>query len=106
VDYAESELRDAIEVAGQTCHDRFGSLELDGCRIALIHSDDAGLFRETITGGKYALVCYGHTHVAEMHREGDTLVLNPGALYRAKTHTLAIVELPGLQVTSVKLDRA
>lgn len=104
VDRQEKALRDAIEVAGQTCHGRFGSLELSGCRIALLHSDDARLFRETITGGEFALVCYGHTHVAEMHKEGPTRVLNPGALYRASQHTLAIVDLPELAVTSVEVN--
>lgn len=105
VDHQENALRDAIEASGHTCHERFGSLELAGCRIALLHSDDGRLFRDTIAGGEYALVCYGHTHVPEMHQEGPTLVLNPGALYRAKAHTLAIVELPELTVTSVDVDR-
>jgi putative phosphoesterase len=105
VDYNEEELREAIEVAGQTCHGRFGALELAGCPIALIHSDDGGLFRETIASGKYALVCYGHTHVADEQVHGSTLVLNPGALHRAKVHTFAVVELPKLKVEHVALER-
>lgn len=98
VDRNELALRQAIEAAGQTCHGRFGDLTLAGCRIALVHSDDHALFRRTIGSGGYDLVCYGHTHVAEHHREGRTLVLNPGALYRASPHTLAIVTLPELDV--------
>lgn len=91
----------AISAAGQTCHQRFGSLELGGVKIALLHSDDWALFDETIESGTYDLVCYGHTHVAEQHRAGRTLVLNPGALYRATPHTFAVVELPGLDVRHV-----
>ena len=77
------ELRAAIVQAGQTCHGRFGDLTLGGRRIALIHSDDARLFRQVCTCGEYDLVCYGHSHLAEQHAEGNTLILNPGALYRA-----------------------
>jgi uncharacterized protein len=99
--YEQAELRAAIEAAGLTCHGRFGEVELGGRGIALIHSDDARLFRATIAGGKYDLVCYGHTHEAESHREGKSLVLNPGALFRATPHTIALVELTTLEVTIV-----
>ena len=91
-------LRQAIEAAGQTCHGRLGELTLAGSRIALVHSDDHALFRRTVACGDYDLVCYGHTHAAEHHRQGRTLVLNPGALYRANPHTLAIITLPDLEV--------
>jgi putative phosphoesterase len=93
----------AIGAAGKQCHERFGVLLLEGRRIALIHSDDARLFRQTITCGKFDLVCYGHTHHAEQHREGNTLVLNPGALYRATPHSIAIVELETMEATIVPL---
>lgn len=84
---------------GLTCHDRFGTLERADRRIAFLHSDDASRFRQTITSGEFDLVCYGHTHRAESHREGETLVLNPGALHRANPHTFATVELETLEIT-------
>jgi putative phosphoesterase len=40
---AAHELEQAIRAAGQTCHGRFGSLELGGVRIALLHGDDGRL---------------------------------------------------------------
>ena len=95
------ELRSAIAAAGQTCHERFGDLELAGRKIALIHSDDARLFRQVTTSGEYDLVCYGHTHQAEQHRAGKTLVLNPGALYRAAPHSIAVVDLAQLDATII-----
>jgi hypothetical protein len=90
-------LRQAIERAGQTCHGRFGSLELAGVKIALLHGDDQRLLDQTIAEGRHHLVCHGHTHVPRKEIIGDTLVLNPGALYRANPHTLALVELPTLR---------
>jgi uncharacterized protein len=87
------ELELAIKAAGQTYHGRFGSIELNGVKIALLHGDDSWLLRETIADGEHHLVCHGHTHVPRNERIGNTLVLNPGALYRADPHTIAIVDL-------------
>jgi putative phosphoesterase len=105
VDIDEDELREAITRCRQTCHGRFGLLEREGRRIAWLHSDDQRLFRQTIESQEYDLVCYGHTHVPEQHFQGRTLVLNPGALYRATPHTLAVVRLPALEVSSVIVPR-
>lgn len=103
VDYDENRLRSAISAAGQTCHERFGSLALAGRRIAFLHGDDSALLRESTCSGKWDLVCHGHTHIAKQQLVGPTLVLNPGALYRANPHSLAVVELPSLEVTAVKV---
>jgi putative phosphoesterase len=96
-------LRSAIEQAGLNCYGSFGQLELAGRRIALLHSDDAKLFRRVCASDEYDLVCYGHTHHAEQHRKGKTLILNPGALYRATPHSLAVVELAAMEATIVPL---
>lgn len=87
VDDDEAPLRGMIEES-----------EIAGCRIAFLHSDDQALFRRTIDSGAWRLVCYGHTHKAEQHWDGPTLVLNPGAVYRASPHSIAVVELPSLNV--------
>jgi uncharacterized protein len=103
VDYDQAELRAAIAAAGQTCCDEFGDLTIAGTRIALLHSHDARRFQQVTTSGDWALVCYGHTHQAEQHTLGDTLILNPGALYRATPHSLAIVELPQCEADIISL---
>jgi uncharacterized protein len=92
-----------IQAAGQTCHGLFGDLEFDGVRVALLHSHDRRHFREAIDGGEYRLVCYGHTHVAAVDRHGDTLVVNPGAIYRANPHSIAVVDLPAVAATIIEL---
>jgi putative phosphoesterase len=103
VDYDGNSLGHAIEAAGGVCYGRFGELELAGRKIAFLHSDDGALFRQTIACGKYDLVCYGHTHQAESHQAGPTWVLNPGALFRASPHSLAIVDLPAMEITNVRV---
>ena len=97
-DHEWSELRAAIEQVEQNCHDEFGEIELAGCKIALVHGHDHRRSQEAVNSQKYQLVCYGHTHVPEEHYEGKTLVLNPGALFRANPRTIAIVEVPSLEV--------
>jgi putative phosphoesterase len=104
VDHDEGALSQAIEESGQTCHGRFGSLILAGWKVAWLHSDDHELFEETVESGDWDLVCYGHTHVAEQHLERRTLVLNPGALFRASPRTLAIVDLADMQIRHIAVE--
>jgi putative phosphoesterase len=102
-DLEPAKLAKAIAAAGQTCHGEFGELTLAGKRIALLHSHDGKRFRRTLDSGEWDLVCYGHTHVATIDRYGPTLALNPGALYRANPHSIAVVDLPKLEATIVPL---
>jgi uncharacterized protein len=102
-DYDAHPLSDAIELAGQTSHGLSGTIEIAGRRIAVLHGHDHRHFRETIASQEFDLVCYGHTHLAEFHYEGRTMVLNPGALFRANPHTFAVVELPTQSVTMIEV---
>lgn len=96
-------LRMAIERAGKICHEEFGDLEIEGVRLALLHSHDRRLLVASIGSGRYRTVCYGHTHVAVIEHHGDTLAINPGAIYRAQPHSVAVLELPQNTATIVKL---
>jgi putative phosphoesterase len=102
-DENRAELKAAIEAAGQKCHSDFGDITLAGVRIALLHSHNRRKFQQTCNSGEFRLVCYGHTHVAAIDQRGDTLVLNPGAIYRANPHSIAVVELPAVRATIVEL---
>jgi putative phosphoesterase len=103
VDYDVHVLRAAIDAAGQTCHGLCGDLILAGARVGFLHGHDGKLFEKMIASGDWQLICYGHTHVAERHQEGPTWVLNPGALYRADPHSLAVVDLPDLEIHQITL---
>jgi hypothetical protein len=103
VDYDVYELRAAIQAAGQTCHGLCGDLTLAGVRIGLLHGHDGARLQQMIASGKWQLICYGHTHVAERHQAGPTWVLNPGALYRANPHSLAVVDLQDMAIQHVTL---
>ncbi|QGJ71594.1 Phosphoesterase [Planctomycetales bacterium 10988] len=103
VDSDLNSLRYSIEKAGGICHGEFGEIEVGEQKIAFMHSHDARRFQQVSNSGQYDLLCYGHTHQKEHHRVNKTLILNPGALFRAASHTLAIVELPQLEITTLTL---
>ena len=97
VDYNEVDLREAIAQSRLKCHGRFGELTLGQWKLAFLHGDDQPLLCEAIEGGRYDLVCHGHTHVARQARQGKTLILNPGAMYRANPHSIAVVDAATLR---------
>jgi len=103
VDDDESGLRWVVEDQGSTFHGRVGRIELEGKHIAVIHGDDHAALQTAIRSGEFELVCTGHTHRRELRREGQTLVLNPGALHRANPKSFAVVDWPQGDVTFVDL---
>lgn len=104
VDRSPVELTHAIKDRGQQCHGYFGRLEADGAKVGFLHGHQRFEFEEAVGSGEYDIVCYGHTHVAESHTVKETLVLNPGALFRANPHSFAVVTLPSLKVEQVDLN--
>lgn len=103
-DYNQTELAQEIAQQSQhTCHGLFGDLEWEGVRIALLHSHERRRFVDTVNDPTYQVVCYGHTHVAAADHQDDKLVLNPGALYRANPHSLAVLDLPSCEATIIHL---
>ena len=104
VDHQVQPLEAAIQGQRQhVLHYRFGSLSLHARKIAFLHGDEPRTLRDTIDSGRWDLVCCGHTHVAQVRRVDNTLVVNPGAIYRARPHSLAVVNLTDMDVTQVPL---
>jgi uncharacterized protein len=97
------DLREAIIQPEHTLHEGLGTLEIEGRRVAFLHGHDVGLLHHTIDSGHWDLVCHGHTHVSSSGREGSTLVVNPGALSRTRFPSIAVIDLPSLEVTEVPL---
>lgn len=102
-DSSLNSLRKAIQKNGQTCQDRFGALTLAGKQICFLHGDDFQLLDDALRSGKWDLICSGHTHVADLSCVGTTLLLNPGAIQRTPTPSVAIVDLPELNVRTKKV---
>ena len=93
----------AIAAIGGTFHKDFGYLELNGKQIAWVHGDVRGQRQELEQLDQFDYLFYGHSHMAESHRTGRTLVLNPGALFRACPKTCALVDLNSGKVDLIKV---
>ncbi len=98
VDSNTIELETAIKKAGGIYHQNFGDITIHDKRIALLHSHLSNVLESTIESELFDIVCYGHTHQAEFHIAQQTLVVNPGALFRAKTHTIAILDIQQMPI--------
>jgi len=96
-----SRLRSAIEEIGGQLHEPWGELELEGLQVAWVHGDDRVLLRELEQSGCYDYLFHGHTHVAEQHRTGRTLVVNPGAMFKVHPMSFAILDLETDEVEHV-----
>ena len=102
-DSERAELRAAMEKTGAVLHEPFGSLELEGRQLAWTHGDNPRLLRELENSG-FDFVFYGHTHKAERHQRGRSLVVNPGALYRARPRTFAVLDLASGELETIGVD--
>ena len=98
VDEGQLDELQASLAPNQIWHGLFADFKLASRRIAITHGHQAARLRTAQTSGDYDLVCYGHTHVAEQHHEGKTLVLNPGAIQRARIPSCAVVDLETMSV--------
>lgn len=92
-----SALEDAISRRGGTYHGPCGNITLSGVNIAWTHGDDVSLLTRLVRSQKYDLVCHGHTHKSNISTQGRTLIINPGALYRAQHHSIAVVNLSTME---------
>jgi putative phosphoesterase len=104
-DFDASELRQAIEHIRGVLHDGFGHIERDGCNVAWIHGHEQSRFRDLVNTQHFDFVFYGHTHRQEQHRTGKTEVINPGALYRARDKSFAILDTKSRQVEIVVVEQ-
>ena len=102
-DWSPESFAPAIERVGAKLYQPYGELELAGKRIGWIHSHDAKLFMDLEYSDHFDFLFYGHTHKAEQHRRGRTLVVNPGALFRVRQRSCVVFELPSGEMEFVLL---
>jgi len=104
-DVPTAKLKSAIAQIGGVWHDEIGQLDVDGKRLAWVHGHVRGQRQRLETSGDFDFLFYGHSHKAEVHRAGQTLVANPGALHRAKTKTVMLVDLATGEWEPLVVDR-
>ena len=70
--------------------------ELEGVRVFATHGHMRNQLHASF--GKADVALHGHTHRRRKETVAGTLVVNPGALYRCFTKSVAILELPSKHV--------
>jgi putative phosphoesterase len=90
-------LRRAMAAMGGVCLERGGLIDLPGHRLAVTHGDSA---RELgrLEAERPEYLFSGHTHAALDVRRGPTRFINPGALHRATTRTVALLDVASGQL--------
>ena len=66
------------EYSNMEIRNSFAEITVDRMRIALLHGSNRELLEALINSNSLDFVVYGHSHTAETHRKGKTLVVNPG----------------------------
>lgn len=83
-------LAKAFEPIGEV-HPRIALVEAGGRRIGVVHQDE--LVAPIAAGSALHVLVYGHTHQLDIHREGQTLVVNPGEVGGWLTGRCTVVTL-------------
>ena len=92
-DWDRAPLNRYAQSIGVACYGAMADLELGGKRLAVIHGDDFALQRKLVESQKYDYLLQGHTHVRQDERIGKTRLINPGALYRTRQKSVALLDL-------------
>jgi hypothetical protein len=81
-----------------------GRLSAEGASVVFLHGHDERAFAAELGRGP-AYLCHGHTHKPRDDRAGPTRIVNPGALFRAAEHTVAVLDTDADAVTFLTLPR-
>jgi putative phosphoesterase len=92
--------RKNLEIRGDITEVPAGGLD-----IALLHGHQKDRLAEVIRKGNHAVVVHGHSHRPSITRDGEIMVVNPGAVsgYLTGRCTVALLETDGLTVEIVDL---
>ena len=91
-DWDRLSLQRYAEDLGIACYGSFGEFELGGKQFALTHGDDFRLKQKLLAEQRHDYLLQGHTHIPADTQVGRVRCINPGALYRAKRKTVALLD--------------
>ncbi|MEM7624755.1 MAG: metallophosphoesterase family protein [Planctomycetota bacterium] len=80
-----------------------GRLAVEGGELAFCHGHEARPMERALADGVRYL-CHGHTHRRADERSGDTRIINPGALFRAQTYSVAMLDTQTDQLVFYEID--
>jgi len=80
-------------------------LELANKKIFVCHGDRANVYQQAVSSQSFDYIFHGHTHMASDSKEGNTRIINPGALYRAQQYTFAQLDLSSDKLSYITLNK-
>lgn len=86
------DMNSRAEKFGMSCIEERCEFEVDGKKFILFHGNNVPMFREAVASGKYDYIIKGHTHAFEDYMSNRSRIINPGALYAADQHTVAVLD--------------
>jgi len=89
-DWETKALTQYAQDLGVIVHDPAGEIIIDGKRLVFTHGHINRVMEQAIQS-EASYLLHGHTHVHRDDTVGSTRVINPGALFRAKRHTVALL---------------
>jgi putative phosphoesterase len=106
VDWDVADLtRYATELGIQVDHP-VGRMQFDdGSVMVYFHGDQSSAFDGPLHE-QVRYLCHGHTHMVKDDRVGNTRIINPGALYRAGSYTVALLDTNTDQLTFFPIDKS
>lgn len=91
-DYPDASTRVYLKRVGLPSPTGPQRLTIAGKQIAVCHGHEKGV-NELLADTSLDYLFHGHTHMMKDERQGCVRVINPGALYRAQVHTVALLDL-------------
>jgi len=86
------------------CHGHVADLTFAGKRVALLHGHDGALVHKLAHSGDYAYLIHGHTHARRDERLGKTRIINPGAVHRARSKSVALLDVATDELRFLELN--
>jgi putative phosphoesterase len=90
-------LKKFVEMGGEL-HDEFFDDFIDGLRFGIYHGTSVKLKDAAIGSKMYDVFIYGHTHIKEENKIGDTIVLNPGTGHKKVKSASGVFQEGGTMV--------
>ncbi len=85
-----------------TLYDPVGLVEIDGFKICFTHHGIVG--EGLASGGKFNLVCFGHSHKYFLKKIGRTILLNPGEIMGKDGHpSFCLVDTDTVKTEKIEL---
>ena len=79
-----------------------GRLKLEDGELVFCHGHESSIMEQAVAEHARYL-CHGHTHLRCDDRRQDTRVINPGALFRARSYSVAILDTDADELTFYEL---